>query len=575
MNQTSMTTDNQPTLSPIRRLLRLLSPERRDIIIVIAFAIGVGVLTLATPVAVQALVNIVSFGGMTQPLLVLALLLLAFLTLAGTIRAFKAYVVEMLQRRLFVRVVTDLGYRLPRVHVESFDRNHGPELVNRFFDVLTVQKVGATLLLDGVAVVLQTIIGLLILAFYHPFLLAFDVVLVAGIAFVLFVMGRGAIRTAIVESKAKYAVAASLEEIVRNPLSFKQVGGPQLARHRADGLAVSYVEARRLHYRVVFRQIVSSLALQALAATALLTLGGWLVINGQLTLGQLVASELIVSIVLASFAKLGQKLESFYDLLAAVDKLGQLLDLPLERDGGEQLNVSSSGSELRLFDVGFAYSGQRFVLRDFNMAVRPGERIHIVGGHGSGKSTLTELLYGMRVPTAGRIELDGVDLREISLSSLRRQVAIVKGVEMIDGTIEENVSMGRPEVSGADVRAALATIGMLEEVRELPDGMATVLNSSGAPLSSGQALRLMLARAIAGKPRLLVLDDVLDDLDIDARREALRALVHPDHGWTLIIMNRHDDTFEEFQRTVRLSDNGFPSSVRGHLPMQNGEAVSS
>lgn len=574
MNETSTTNEHQPTLSPIRRLLRLLSQERRDIAIVIAFAIGVGVLTLATPVAVQALVNIVSFGGMTQPLLVLALLLLGFLSLAGTIRAFKAYVVEVLQRRLFVRVVTDLGYRLPRVHVESFDRNHGPELVNRFFDVLTVQKVGATLLLDGVAVVLQTIIGLLILAFYHPFLLAFDVVLVAGIAFVLFVMGRGAIRTAIVESKAKYAVAASLEEIVRNPLSFKQVGGPQLAQRRADTLAVGYVQARRQHYRVVFRQIVSSLALQALAATALLTLGGWLVINGQLTLGQLVASELIVSIVLASFAKLGQKLESFYDLLAAVDKLGQLLDLPLERDSGEQLELSTSGSELRLVDIKFAYAGQRPVLGDFNLRVNPGERVHVVGGHGSGKSTLAELLYGLRVPTGGRIELDGVDLREISLVSLRRQIAVVKGVEMIDGTIEENVSMGRPEVGAADVRAALETIGMLEEVRELPDGMATVLNSSGAPLSSGQALRLMLARAIAGKPRLLVLDDVLDDLDIDARREALRALVHPDNGWTLIIMNRHDDTSEEFQRTVRLSDNGFPSSVGGHLPMQDGEVVS-
>ncbi len=202
-------------------------------------------------------------------------------------------------------IVTDLGYRLPRVHVESFDRNHGPELVNRFFDVLTVQKAGATLLHDGIAVILQTMIGLLILAFYHPLLLAFEVVLVISITFVLFVLGRGGVRTAIIESKAKYAVAASLEEIARHPLSFKQAGGPELARGRADALAASYVEARRKHYRVVFRQIVSSLAMQVFAATVLLTLGGWLVIHGQLTLGQLVAAELIVSIVLASFAKLG------------------------------------------------------------------------------------------------------------------------------------------------------------------------------------------------------------------------------------------------------------------------------
>ncbi|MEZ6085762.1 MAG: hypothetical protein R3E58_17875 [Phycisphaerae bacterium] len=303
-----MTADHASQTHPMRRLLQLLKPERRELAIVVAFAIGVGVLTLATPVAVQSLVNIVSFGGLTQPLLILAILLLAFLSLAGTIRAFKVYIVELMQRRLFVRVVTDLGFRLPRVRVESFDRNHGPELVNRFFDVLTVQKVGATLLLDGVAVVLQTVIGLLILAFYHPFLLAFDVVLIAGIAIILFIMGRAAIRTAIDESKP-HAVAASLEEIARSPLSFKQVGGPDLAQSRADALAVEYVEARQRHYRVVFRQIVGSLA-QALAATALLSLGGWLVINGQLTgstrrfrVDRLHCARVV--------CKNGQKLESF------------------------------------------------------------------------------------------------------------------------------------------------------------------------------------------------------------------------------------------------------------------------
>ncbi|MCB9850224.1 MAG: ABC transporter ATP-binding protein [Phycisphaerales bacterium] len=541
-------------MSPLRRLLRLLAPERREIIIVIAFAIGVGVLTLATPVAVQALVNIVSFGGMHQPLLVLAVLLLGFLSLAGAIRALKAYMVEMLQRRLFVRVVTDLGYRLPRVHVESFDRSHGPELVNRFFDVLTVQKVGATLLLDGVAVVLQTTIGLLILAFYHPFLLAFDVVLIALINVVLFVLGRGAVRTAISESKAKYAVAASLEEIARNPMSFKQVGGPELARSRADALAVGYVEARQKHYRVVFRQVVSSLALQALAATALLTLGGWLVINGQLTLGQLVAAELIVSIVLASFAKLGQKLESFYDLLAAVDKLGQLLDLRMERDSGHALAPTTPGARLELINLAFQFPGSRAALTKFNLTVESGERIRVAGGHGAGKSTLADLLYGLRLPTAGRIELDGVDLREISLASLRSQVAVVKGVELIEGTIEDNISMGRQEVSAGDIRAALDAIGILTEIRELPDGLGTVLNSNGAPLSSGTSRRLMLARAIAGKPRLIVIDDFLEDLDHEAGQRALAALIDPNAPWTLVLMSRSGDSNDPIPRTVELRD---------------------
>ncbi len=567
--------DHKNTLHPMRRLLRLLKPERRDIAIVIAFAIGVGVLTLATPVAVQSLVNIVSFGGLTQPLLVLAILLLAFLSLAGTIRGFKVYIVELMQRRLFVRVVTDLGFRLPRVHVESFDRNHGPELVNRFFDVLTVQKVGATLLLDGVAVVLQTIIGLLILAFYHPFLLAFDVVLVSGIIFILFVLGRGAIRTAIEESKAKYAVAASLEEIARNPLSFKQVGGADLARSRADALAVGYVEARQRHYRVVLRQIIGSLALQALAATALLTLGGWLVINGQLTLGQLVASELIVSIVLASFAKLGQKIESFYDLLAAVDKLGQLLDLPLERQNGEDAPTSAHGADIKLVDLRFDYPNASNALKDVNLSIRSGENIQIVGGHGSGKSTLADLFYGLRYPTSGRIELDGIDVREINLDSLRRQVAVVKGVEMIDGTILENVSMGRPDIGPAEVREALDAIGMLDELKDLPGGIATELNHLGAPLSAGQTRRLMLARAIAGKPRLLVIDEVIESLDGDAQQKAIASLTQPNSGWTLVILGNSDFMHGRFDRRIPFSDGTVDPGGGSSVATPNKETVSS
>ena len=542
-------------VGPLRRLVGLLRPERHDIGIVLVFAVGAGFLTLATPVAVQSLVNFVSFGGMAQPLVVLGLLLLACLSLAAALRAFKAYVVELLQRRLFVRVVTDLGYRLPRVRAETFDREHGPELVNRFFDVLTVQKVGATLLLDAVTVVLQATIGLLILAFYHPLLLAFDIGLLAAFAFVVFVLGRGAVRTAIEESKAKYAVAGSLEEIARNPMTFKQAGGPDLARARADALAVRYVEARRQHFRVVFRQVVASLALQALAATALLTIGGWLVIRGQLTLGQLVAAELIVAIVLASFAKLGRKLESFYDLLAAVDKLGHLIDLPLERSAGEDRAVpAGGGAAVALRNLGYAYGPGRPALSNLDLALRPGERVCLVGGNGSGKSTLADLLCGARSPTEGAIELDGVDAREMSLDSLRRHVAVVTGIEIIEGTVEENVRMSRPDVTPDDVREVLHAIGMLDEVRRLPDGLHTRLSATGGPLSYGQARLVMLARAMAGRPRLLVLDDVLDDLDARGRARVSAALLSRRAGWTLVVLTHSDGVFDGADRIVRLPE---------------------
>ncbi len=308
--------------SPLGRLFGLIRPERSDIGAVIVFSIVVGILALASPIAVEALVNTVAFGRYLQPVIILALMLLTFLGFAAAIRALNTYVVEIIQRRLFVRVVEDLAYRLPRVEQAALDGQYGPELTNRFFDVVTVQKVTAALLLDGIAIVLQTVIGMAVLAFYHPFLLGFDFALLVSIAFAIFVLGRGAVKTAVKESKVKYAVAAWMEELTRNPTAFKMHGGMNLALERADKLAVDYLDARKKHFRIVLRQIVFALVLQAVAATALLGLGGWLVIMGELTLGQLVAAELIVMMIVGSFAKLGKHMESFYDLLASVDKLG-------------------------------------------------------------------------------------------------------------------------------------------------------------------------------------------------------------------------------------------------------------
>ena len=164
-------------LDPLFRLIGLLRPEKKDLWVILVFSIVVGVLALASPVAVEALVNTVAFGRYLQPVIVLAILLFTFLAFAAAMRALITLLAEIVQRRLFVRVVEDLAYRLPRVRQQAFDEEYGPELVNRFFDVVTVQKAIAALLLDGISIVLQTIIGMAVLAFYHPFLLGFDIAL--------------------------------------------------------------------------------------------------------------------------------------------------------------------------------------------------------------------------------------------------------------------------------------------------------------------------------------------------------------------------------------------------------------
>lgn len=521
--------------TPMRRLLTLLREQMPDLWVMVVYAAAVGVLTLVTPVAVQALVNSVAFGTLLQPVVVLTAVVFIGLAFAGAIRALQVHMVEVLQRRIFVAVSADLAARLPRVQASAFDGAHGPELVNRFFDVLTVQKAVASLLLDGVALVLQSAVGMVLLAFYHPVFLAFDVVLLICIAVVVLLLGRGAARTSIEESRAKYAVAAWLEELARHPDLFRATAGAAFASARADDLARRYLGARHGHFQILFRQIGATLVLQALLSTLLLGLGAYLVIARQLTIGQLVAAELIVSAVVAGLAKFGKHLESLYDLLAAVDKLGHLVDLPLERLDGAIPPPVEGGAALRLRGVSFAYAAGTQVLRGLDLDLSPGGRVAIVGSGGSGKSTLVEVICGLRAPDDGRIEVDGVDLRERWLPALRGQVGLVRGGHVFAGTVMENVIAGRPEVRPEDARAALRAVALFEELATLPAGNATALSASGHPLSSSQVLRLCVARALAGRPRLLILDGVLDALDRHARDVVLAAAA-AQQGCTLLLL---------------------------------------
>ena len=283
--------------TPFSRLLAWLTGEKTLLLITVVYSIGIGLLSLVVPVAVQSLVNSVAFGNLLQPLAVLTLIVLTGLGFSAVLQGMRTYVVELLQRRVLVSIASDSMNRLLRAKVEAFDGYHGPELVNRFLEVVTVQKSGAMLLIDGLSILMQTTIGMILLGVYHPWLLAFDFLLLLFILVVLFPMGRGAVKTSILESKAKYELVAWLEEIARWPALFKSKNGLQYATHRTDELVQDYLTYRGKHFRILLRQILGSLTMQAVASALLLGVGGWLVIQRQLTLGQLVAAELVVTLV--------------------------------------------------------------------------------------------------------------------------------------------------------------------------------------------------------------------------------------------------------------------------------------
>ncbi|NCX98724.1 MAG: ABC transporter ATP-binding protein, partial [Planctomycetia bacterium] len=314
--------------SPGQRLIDLARLEWGDVFTLLAFALGVGLLSLVAPAAIEALVNTVAFGILLWPVVVLALIMLTLLLVSALLRALQTYVAECLQRRLFVRTALGFADRLSRTGIGSFDGANRADLVNRFFVVSSGQKSIATLLVEGVGILMITVVGLVVLAFYHPFLLTFAVVLAVLVVIMVFVLGINGVRTSITESYAKFDVAAWLEELARCPHTFRSGEGARLALDRADQLSDTYITTRKRHFAVVWRQTLFALLLEAVGSTVLLGLGGWLVIHRQLTLGQLVASELIVTLVLVALSKIGKYVEIFYDLQATLDKLGVLDRLP-------------------------------------------------------------------------------------------------------------------------------------------------------------------------------------------------------------------------------------------------------
>lgn len=542
--------DAHAHLSPLRRLIELMRADHADLWLVLGLALGSGLLALASPVTVQALVNTVTMGGMGQPLLVLSVILFFFLTFAGAVQVLTSYLVEIVQRRIFVRLAADLAYRLPRVRRDAYAHHQGVELVNRFFDVLTVQKAGSALLLDGLSTAVQTCVGLVMLAFYHPFLLAFDVILLLSISAIIFVLGRGGVATSIDESVSKYALVAWLEVIAGNMQTFKFSGGPELAVKRTDKLALAYLERKRRHYRILLRQVIGSVALYAIASTALLAIGGYLVIDGHLTLGQLVAAELIVSSALVSLVKFGKHLEGYYDLMAGTDKIGHLLDLPLEPEHG-LTPLMDGPAKLEIRDLSFGFSTKRPLFSQFTLLLQPGDKVAVLARYGGGKTLLAHLLCGLRPLQKGSIEINAVELGNLRVEALRRHIAVISGIEIIGDSLLENVRLGREELSLDQIKQVLDAVGLSEEI--VGHDLDVELTPGGSPLSATQALLLMLARAIVGRPSLLILDAILDEMEEDTLNRIAPLLFAADAPWTLLVLTASPAIAASCERMVSLT----------------------
>lgn len=540
-------------VNPHTRLWKLFGVHRRELTYVLAYASAAGILSLAVPLAVQQLVNSIAFTNLMQPVLVLGAMVFAALGLLGVMLAGQAWVVELVQRRLFINTVVDLAVRLIRVRQEGYDRQHGPELLNRFFAMFALQKAMSSLLAEGTAVLLQTVIGLALIAVYHPLLLNFSILVVAGLLALLRLTLSEATGTALQESKCKFETAAWLEELAGNPTTFRAESAARISLEKANALAEGWLNSRRAHWRILFQQLLALLIFQAVASAMLLSIGGWLVINLQLTLGQLVASEFVLSMVLAGLVKLAKQLEVYFDALANADKLGVLVDLPVERSGGIHLPEVQTGMHVRLASARLSRA-ERTVLSNGEALVEPGARVGFTGATGVDLAALGELMAGLREPESGAIEYDTRDLRDLALRGLRCDIAYIEPAGIFAGTVLDNLQLGRPGVEWVHLRGALEAVGLWERIQALPAGLESPLTPQGEPLTLGETRQLLLARAIAGNPRLIVVDEVLDGLDPQTQRRVLATLCDPRARWTLIILSRNGAALELMDKVYELEN---------------------
>lgn len=524
----------KPKIESVRKLYAILFDEKENMLVFFIYAAIISLLYLAIPLAAQILVNVISTGVLLQPIIIITTGVFMGLLLLGVLRIFQLFIAEIIQRKIFAKIALEISQKIPKISQKYFGEIYAPELVNRFFDTITIQKTLTLILLEVPSAIFQILLGFILMGIYSPFLIIFDTLLILTIVFV-YTLGYNGVNSSKKQSNAKYKVAHWLEEIARCQISFKMNLANDYATDEVDNRILDYVNRRKDHFQVLFRQYSASFFIAALASASVLAIGGWLVMQGKLTLGQLVASELVILMIVSSLDKIVQKFESWYDLLTAIDKVSHITDLDTERDDGIELNLNEKGLELVCDDLSFSYNAQRKVLDKVNLQLESGSRKSIVGVSGAGKTTFAYLISGLQEFQEGNILLNGSPLKGLSLDSIRRNIALVSDYnEIFAATIEENIVLNRADISKEDLDEVVELVHLERDLQQFSQGIKTKLLSEGRNVSLGQRQRILLARALVSKPQLLILDEAFGGMDERTKLKIINNIFDVNKPWTIL-----------------------------------------
>ncbi len=545
------------TKNPFQKFIAMLSQDRKDIMYLYSYALFYSIVNLSLPLGIQAIIGLIQAGTVSTSWIILSGVVTAGVLIGGVLQVLQLSISEILQRRIFTRAAFEFTYRIPRFQNASIRGQYPPELVNRFFDTLNVQKGLSKILMDFSSSSLQILIGLILLSTYHPFFITFGVALIILLIAILYYTGPRGLDSSMHESTYKYKIAHWLKEIARTMDTFKRAGHTELPLERTDELVDHYLEHRKRHWKVLIFQYANIVGFKALVTLGLLIIGGLLVIDNEINVGQFVASEIIIILIINSAEKLILTMEPIYDVLTAVEKMSAVTDIPLEEDQGAMLFDSidtGMGATIEVLDLTYmSEDGSRAILKDLNITIPSGARAVITGANGSGKSTLLRLLAVQYDPTYGTVSFNGYPTGNLNTADLRYHVGdCFLSETLFEGTLIENITLGRPEIEPSDVSWAVHGLGLSAFVQSLPNGYETMVGPTTRPLSSSLVERILLARAIVVRPRLLLLDDIFHLFDPKERKSIVEFIWDSSQPWTLVAASNLPILQEHSTLTIEL-----------------------
>ncbi|MDT0538367.1 MULTISPECIES: peptidase domain-containing ABC transporter [Croceitalea] len=541
-------------LTSWQRLIGLLSLDKKDVFQVFYYAIFAGLVNLSLPLGIQAIINLIQGAQVSTSWIVLVVLVTLGVAFVGLLQLMQIRIIENVQQKIFTRSSFEFSYRFPKIKMSELRNFYPPELANRFFDTLTIQKGLSKILIDFPAALLQIIFGLLLLSFYHPFFIIYGLLLLLLIYVVFKFTAQKGLETSLDESKNKYMVAHWIQEIARSIISFKLSGKTTHAIDKNDTLVANYLEARESHFKILVIQFIQMIGFKVLVTGGLLLIGGLLVLNQEMNIGQFVAAEIIILLVISSVEKLILGLETFYDLLTSLEKLGQVVDKDLEPQMGEKPFKENTGFNVELNDVSYHVPDRdKKIIDNVSLTITPSCSILLQGPSGSGKSTLLRLIAGILEPDEGKIFINDVALTGINLNYYRSHLGQSLSEETpFEGTIINNITFGDPTVTTEQVYWALEKTKLTEFVKDQPQGLKTVLYPEGRQIPYTISKKIVLARSIVRKPKLLVLKDPLDQFNDNEANDIMNFLSDSTNGWALIIVSENKKWSQRCGRIITM-----------------------